>query len=180
MPNRDGQRLRADHRLHVTTPDINTVAITIENIQSDEAGHYTAFFENPWGCACASAQLDVAKVKQQQVQQVQQQQQQQTMLIHQSTSVYKSEETTTASEKALAPTFTRLPIHTQNQTIDVEEGKLLRLDCRVNGRPAPEVNWFLNDQLFIDDATHKILINEQGSHSLMITNVSRMDQGGVF
>lgn len=180
---RDGQRLRADHRLHVTTPDVNTVAITIDDVKMEEAGYYTMFCENPWGCVAASAQLVVEKgkvttVQQQTRQQQQQQQQQQTYLLHQSTSVYKSEETTT-TEKALAPTFTRLPIHTQNQTIDVEEGKLLRLDCRVNGRPAPEVTWYLNNQQLKDDATHKVLVNEQGSHSLMITSVSRMDQGSI-
>jgi hypothetical protein len=84
------------------------------------------------GCVVASGELIVEKARHPPTIQ-QQQQQQQTMLLHQSTSVYKSEETTT-TEKSLAPSFTRLPIHTQNQTIDVEEGKLLRLDCRVNGR----------------------------------------------
>ena len=46
---RDGQRLRADHRLHVTTPDINTVAITVDDVQKTHEGTYTMFAEGPWG-----------------------------------------------------------------------------------------------------------------------------------
>lgn len=46
---RDGQRLRVDSRLHVTTPDINTVCFTLEGVKGDEAGYYTCFAENPWG-----------------------------------------------------------------------------------------------------------------------------------
>lgn len=82
-----------------------------------------------------------------------------------------------AASIAVAPSFTRIPATMPNSTIEIEEGKLLRLDCRVTGRPAPEVKWYLNDQEIQNDATHKVLVNEQGSHSLMNMAVSRMDAG---
>lgn len=62
---------------------------------------------------------------------------------------------------------------------DVSEGKMTRFDCRVTGRPYPEVTWYINGRQVVDDASHKILVNESGSHALMITNVSRADSGIV-
>ena len=56
---------------------------------------------------------------------------------------------------------------------------LYRFDCRVTGRPYPEVTWYINGYPVTNDATHKILVNESGSNSLMITNVSRSDNGVV-
>ncbi len=62
---------------------------------------------------------------------------------------------------------------------DVGEGKMTRFECRVTGRPYPDVTWFINGRRVVDDATHKILVNESGNHALMITSVSRNDSGVV-
>lgn len=56
---------------------------------------------------------------------------------------------------------------------------IFRFDCRVTGRPYPEVTWYINGQQVANDMTHKILVNESGNNSLMITNVSRADAGIV-
>lgn len=56
---------------------------------------------------------------------------------------------------------------------------IFRFDCRVTGRPYPEVTWYINGQQVANDLTHKILVNESGNNSLMITNVSRADAGVV-
>ena len=76
--------------------------------------------------------------------------------------------------KTLAPNFVRVCADR-----DASEGKMTRFDCRVTGRPYPEVHWFINGRQVSDDATHKILVNESGNHALMITNVSRSDAGIV-
>lgn len=94
----------------------------------------------------------------------------------------QSETVTIQQEQALqvsAPTFTSVPASSPSSTIEIEEGKLLRLDCRVSGRPVPDVTWFLNEQLISNDNTHKVLVNEQGSHSLMIMSVCRSDAGAL-
>lgn len=85
-------------------------------------------------------------------------------------------ETTEAVDttKMLAPNFVRVCTDR-----DVTEGKMTRFDCRVTGRPYPEVAWFINGRQVGDDANHKILVNESGNHALMITNVSRLDHGTV-
>lgn len=49
----------------------------------------------------------------------------------------------------------------------------------MTGRPYPEVTWYINGQQVANDLTHKILVNESGNNSLMITNVSRADAGVV-
>jgi hypothetical protein len=60
---------------------------------------------------------------------------------------------------------------------EVAEGRMVRFDIRVSGRPYPDVAWYSNGRLLSDDATHKILVNEAGNHSLMITCASRLDAG---
>lgn len=79
-----------------------------------------------------------------------------------------------AEGKTLAPNFVRVCADR-----DASEGKMTRFDCRVTGRPYPEVHWFINGRQVSDDATHKILVNESGNHALMITNVSRSDAGVI-
>lgn len=77
-----------------------------------------------------------------------------------------------AQETGLKPQFTRVPTD-----IQVPEGKMVRFDCSVRGRPPPEVTWFLGNRRVTNDATHKILVNEGGVHSLMITYVNKIDAG---
>jgi len=83
-------------------------------------------------------------------------------------------ETEAEAGKSIAPTFVRVC-----NDRDAQEGKMTRFDCRVTGRPYPEVTWFINGRPVGDDATHKILVNESGNHALMITNVGRLDNGVV-
>lgn len=84
------------------------------------------------------------------------------------------ETTTPEANKALPPNFVRTCADR-----DVTEGKMTRFDCRVTGRPYPEVTWYINGYPVVNDATHKILVNESGDNSLMITNVTRVDAGTV-
>lgn len=76
--------------------------------------------------------------------------------------------------KSLAPNFLRVCTDRE-----ATEGKMTRFDCRVTGRPYPEVTWYLNGKQICDDATHKVLVNESGNHALMITNVHRSNAGTV-
>lgn len=74
----------------------------------------------------------------------------------------------------LPPNFIRVP-----SDRDVSEGKMTRFECRVTGRPYPDVTWYINGRKVGDDTTHKILVNESGNHALMITSVSRNDSGVI-
>ncbi|XP_035212215.1 LOW QUALITY PROTEIN: titin-like, partial [Stegodyphus dumicola] len=78
----------------------------------------------------------------------------------------------TGASKALKPNFVKIP-----GDKEVTEGKMVRFDLRVSGRPFPDVSWYLNGNQVVDDATHKLLVNEGGVHALMITSTSRTDAG---
>lgn len=41
------------------------------------------------------------------------------------------------------------------------------------------MTWYLNGEPIANDANHKILVNESGNHSLMITQASLHDAGVI-
>lgn len=86
--------------------------------------------------------------------------------------VQENDVDTTGASKSLKPNFVKIPSNKE-----VTEGKMVRFDLRVSGRPFPDVSWYLNGYQVIDDATHKLLVNEGGVHALMITSTSRTDAG---
>ncbi|XP_078499331.1 myopalladin [Lissotriton helveticus] len=57
------------------------------------------------------------------------------------------------------------------------EGRVCRLDCKVSGLPTPELSWLLDGKPVTADATHRLLITENGIHSLIIDPVTRNDAG---
>ena len=42
-----------------------------------------------------------------------------------------------------------------------------------------QVSWYINGLPIVNDTTHKIMVNEAGSHALMITNATQRDSGVV-
>lgn len=152
-----GQRIVPSNK-HEVTYSNNTATLRIKNANAEDAGYYTLLAENTQGCIVSSAVLAIEPA-------------QETSLEPRPVDIMAEQ---AEQGKALAPNFTKA-----FQDREATEGKMTRFDCRVTGRPYPEVTWYINGQQVHDDATHKILVNEQGSHSLMITNVSRYDAGVV-
>ncbi|XP_067120871.1 titin [Centruroides vittatus] len=111
--------------------------------------------------------------QQYQQQQMQQQYQQQYQQIDTSqTRMTQVENEVDSGARTLKPNFVKVPTDKE-----ITEGKMVRFDCRVSGRPFPEVLWYKNGIQIMDDATHKLLVNEGGVHALMITVASREDSG---
>lgn len=162
---RNGVRLIPSAR-HQCTHSNHLATLKIRNVQPQDAGHYTLFAENAAGCIVSTAYLAVepGPAQQQQVEMpfnraapngVQQQQQQRTRPAPAQEPPYAKMARTTSQEraaaqpqepmmeeqttKALAPQFVRVPADQE-----VGEGKMVRFDCRVTGRPYPEVTWYLN------------------------------------
>lgn len=159
---RNGQRVAQNEKFESTYSN-NQATLKVRKAQNQDSGHYTLLAENPQGCVVSSAYLAIEPVSTQEG------------LLHESTMRTQSETVEqTDAGKALAPNFVRVC-----SDRDVTEGKMTRFDCRVTGRPYPDVTWFINGSQVNDDATHKILVNESGNHALMITNVSRIDCGVV-
>uniref|UniRef100_A0A7N6BD72 Myopalladin n=1 Tax=Anabas testudineus TaxID=64144 RepID=A0A7N6BD72_ANATE len=59
------------------------------------------------------------------------------------------------------------------------EGRLCRLDCKVSGLPNPELMWLVNGRPIYPDLMHKMLVRENGVHSLVIDPLTQND-GGTY
>jgi hypothetical protein len=155
---KNGQRIIPSDVKYEITYSNNQANLRIKNANASDSGYYSVLAENTQGCVVSSAVLAIEPA-------------QETRAFTPGLDHY-AESNETA--KALAPTFMKV-----FQDRETTEGKMTRFDCRLTGRPYPDVTWFINGTPVRDDATHKILVNESGNHSLMITNVSRYDAGVV-
>jgi hypothetical protein len=72
------------------------------------------------------------------------------------------------------PYFIKVP-----KSTEVKEGVPVRFDCVAFGRPAPTLAWFKNGVPIIDGPEHKLFINEEGVHSLLIPSV-KFDDAAVY
>merc|ERR1712050_343010 len=77
-------------------------------------------------------------------------------------------------EQALPPKFI-----TSSADLTCMEGDQVRLTCRVSGRPAPEIIWYKGGGQVIQDERHKVVVNEQGCHALLVTSATLTDQGEI-
>ncbi|NWR42363.1 PALLD protein, partial [Regulus satrapa] len=77
-------------------------------------------------------------------------------------------------ERFFRPHFLQAP-----GDLTVQEGKLCRMDCKasVSGLPTPDLNWQLNGRPIHPDSSHKMLVRENGVHSLIIEPVTSRDAG---
>lgn len=150
---KNGQRIVQNEK-YETTYSNNQATLNVRNVASNDSGHYTLLAENPQGCVVSSAYLAIEPVSTQEG------------LLHESTMKQQYAETVESDTgKTLAPNFVRVC-----NDRDVTEGKMTRFDCRVTGRPYPEVTWFINGRQVADDATHKILVNESGKVIFIIVD----------
>lgn len=150
---KNGQRIVQNEK-YETTYSNNQATLNVRNVASNDSGHYTLLAENPQGCVVSSAYLAIEPVSTQEG------------LLHESTMKQQYAETVESDTgKTLAPNFVRVC-----NDRDVTEGKMTRFDCRVTGRPYPEVTWFINGRQVADDATHKILVNESGKEIFIIVD----------
>jgi titin len=154
----NGHRIIPTDAKHEMTYSNNQATLRVKNASASDSGHYTLLAENTQGCVVSSAVLAIEPAQEQRA----------------FTPAVDNYAESNETAKALAPTFVKF-----FQDRETQEGKLTRFDCRVTGRPYPDVTWYINQVQVNDDATHKILVNESGNHSLMITNVSRYDGGVV-
>ncbi|KAL1117095.1 hypothetical protein AAG570_004423, partial [Ranatra chinensis] len=160
---KNGKRIVSSQKHQITYTN-QQAALKVSQVTSQDSGHYTLLAENPQGCVVASAYLAVEpSAAHEQV--IERETVQRTM---------QRTETESVEGKMISANFARTCADR-----DVTEGKMTRFDCRVIGRPYPEVTWYINGRQVADDATHKILVNESGDHALMITNVSAQDSGVV-
>ncbi|XP_045853035.1 palladin isoform X1 [Meles meles] len=75
-------------------------------------------------------------------------------------------------ERFFRPHFLQAP-----GDLTIQEGKLCRMDCKVSGLPTPDLSWQLDGKPIRPDSAHKMLVRENGVHSLIIEPVTSRDAG---
>ena len=77
-------------------------------------------------------------------------------------------------DQALTPRFL-----TSLHDLEVLEQDSIRIQCRVGGRPPPDIQWYSNGYRLVQDSRHKIIVNESGCHTLLISNIQLSDTGSL-
>ncbi|XP_063731710.1 myopalladin isoform X2 [Eleginops maclovinus] len=141
-----------------------TCALHIESTTQDDDGNYTIMASNPQGRISCSGHLIVqtgpprnrmAPISSQRVRARIQE--------------VESEQT---QERFFQPHFLQAP-----GDMLAHEGRLCRLDCKVSGLPNPELMWLVNGRPIYPDLLHKMLVRENGVHSLVIDPLTQNDAG---
>ncbi|XP_072532898.1 myopalladin [Salminus brasiliensis] len=141
-----------------------TCSLYIEAVTNDDDGNYTVMAANPQGRMSCSGHLIVQSGLMRN-----------RPMIHSQrvrTRVKQVEEGEPCEERFFRPHFLQAP-----GDMVSHEGRLCRLDCKVSGLPHPEIMWLLNGKPIRQDLTHRMLVRENGIHSLVIDPLTKDDAG---
>ncbi|NXL10831.1 PALLD protein, partial [Mesembrinibis cayennensis] len=175
---KDGKQIskRSDHYRIQREPDgtcsLHTAASTL-----DDDGNYTIMAANPQGRISCTGRLMVQAVNQR-GRSPWSPSGQPHMRRPRSRSRDSGDENEPIQERFFRPHFLQAP-----GDLTVQEGKLCRMDCkastaqRVSGLPTPDLSWQLNGRPIRPDSSHKMLVRENGVHSLIIEPVTARDAG---
>ncbi|NXG70714.1 PALLD protein, partial [Baryphthengus martii] len=175
---KDGKQIskRSDHYRIQREPDgtcsLHTAASTL-----DDDGNYTIMAANPQGRVSCTGRLMVQAVNQR-GRSPWSPSGQPHIRRPRSRSRDSGDENEPIQERFFRPHFLQAP-----GDLTVQEGKLCRMDCkassrqRVSGLPTPDLSWQLNGRPIRPDSSHKMLVRENGVHSLIIEPVTARDAG---
>ncbi|KAL2083631.1 hypothetical protein ACEWY4_021404 [Coilia grayii] len=164
---KDGKQIlrKNDHYKKIREGD-GTCALYIASATNDDDGNYTVMAANPQGRMSCSGHLIVqtGPVRNRPV-------------IHSQrvrARVQEVEEGEPIQERFFRPHFLQAP-----GDMVAHEGRLCRLDCKVSGLPNPEIMWLINGRPIYPDYHHRMLVRENGIHSLIIDPLTQND-GGTY
>lgn len=141
-----------------------TCALHIESTTNDDDGNYTIMAANPQGRISCSGHLIVQTgPPRNRLTPIHSQR------VRARIQEVESEQT---QERFFRPHFLQAP-----GDMLAHEGKLCRLDCKVSGLPNPELMWLVNGRPIYPDLYHKMLVRENGIHSLVIDPLTQNDAG---
>ncbi|NXV40594.1 PALLD protein, partial [Uria aalge] len=180
---KDGKQIskRSDHYRIQREPDgtcsLHTAASTL-----DDDGNYTIMAANPQGRISCTGRLMVQAVNQR-GRSPWSPSGQPHIRRPRSRSRDSGDENEPIQERFFRPHFLQAP-----GDLTVQEGKLCRMDCKAsitqtsansknNGLPTPDLSWQLNGRPIRPDSSHKMLVRENGVHSLIIEPVTARDAG---
>ncbi|XP_068134915.1 palladin isoform X1 [Hyperolius riggenbachi] len=169
---KDGKQIskRSEHYKIQREPD-GTCSLHTSAASLDDDGNYTIMAANPQGRVSCTGRLMVQAVNQRG-----RSNRTPTSQPHirrpRSRSRDSGEENEPIQERFFRPHFLQAP-----GDLIVQEGKLCRMDCKVSGLPTPDLSWQLNGRPVRPDNNHKMLVRENGVHSLIIEPVTSRDAG---
>ncbi|XP_052442115.1 palladin isoform X3 [Carassius gibelio] len=167
---KDGKQIskRSEHYRISRDPD-GTCSLHTAAASLDDDGNYTVMAGNPAGRVSCTGRMMVQAVNQRG-------RSQRSTPGHirrpRSRSRDSGDENENIQERHFRPHFLQAP-----GDLIVQEGKLCRMDCKVSGLPTPDLIWQLNGQTIRPDSSHKMLVRENGVHSLVIEPVTSRDAG---
>ncbi|XP_034737029.1 palladin isoform X8 [Etheostoma cragini] len=167
---KDGKQIskRSEH-YRISRDADGTCSLHTAAASLDDDGNYTIMAGNPEGRVSCTGRMMVQAVNQRG------RSQRSTpghMRRPRSRSRDSGDENDNIQERHFRPHFLQAP-----GDLIVQEGRLCRMDCKVSGLPTPDLVWQLNGQTIRPDSAHKMLVRENGVHSLVIEPVTSRDAG---
>ncbi|CAH2322045.1 myopalladin [Pelobates cultripes] len=163
---KDGKQIsKKNEHCKMSREGDGTCSLHIEFATNDDDGNYTIMAANPQGRISCSGHLIVqtAPLRPRNIS---------TVLSHRVRPHLPEVENESVQERFFRPYFLQAP-----GDMVAHEGRLCRLDCKVSGLPTPDIMWLLNGTPVSPDVTHKMLVRENGIHSLLIDPISQSDAG---
>ncbi|KAK1791357.1 hypothetical protein P4O66_013375 [Electrophorus voltai] len=161
---KDGKQIfkKNEHFKRIRSGD-GTCSLHIEAATNDDDGNYTVMAANPQGRMSSTGHLIV-----------------QSGIVRSRPMVHsqrvrtrvKQVEGEPSEEHFFHPHFLQAP-----GDMVSHEGRICRLDYKVSGLPYPEMIWLLNGKPVYPDLNHRMLVRENGIHSLVIDPLTKGDAG---
>ncbi|KAM6963262.1 palladin [Aplochiton taeniatus] len=167
---KDGKQIskRSEH-YRISRDADGTCSLHTAAASLDDDGNYTIMAGNPEGRVSCTGRMMVQAVNQRG-------RSQRSTPGHirrpRSRSRDSGDENENIQERHFRPHFLQAP-----GDLIVQEGRLCRMDCKVSGLPTPDLIWQLNGQTIRPDSAHKMLVRENGVHSLVVEPVTSRDAG---
>uniref|UniRef100_A0A8C7HWS0 Myopalladin n=2 Tax=Oncorhynchus kisutch TaxID=8019 RepID=A0A8C7HWS0_ONCKI len=164
---KDGKQiLRKNYHYKKIREGDGTCALHIEVTNNDDDGNYTVLAANPQGRISCSGHLII---------QTGPLRNRMTPMIHSQrvrARIQEVEEGEPTQERFFQPHFLQAP-----GDMVAHEGRVCRLDCKVSGLPNPELMWLINGRPIYPNFYHRMLVRENGIHSLVIDPLKQDDAG---